>query len=213
MRLVVIGAHLDRDDVEPVAEAVAAGDLWLSGLRVDDDQPLGDRELLVRVAQARAALLERATFIAIRYGFTLRDANEASARCAPHLTRWRQLLDDNRDRVEMTLKVAATSPHARPDRREFGSGAAYLHALHDATSATDVDAGFRSAVEERIGSIAARHRWLHRDQTSLELAALVPRYAVEQVFDAGAALKRNFPAVPFLLSGPWPLEVFADDHE
>jgi hypothetical protein len=213
MKLVIIGAHLDRDDVEPVAEAVAVGDLWLSGLPVDDDQSLGDRELLVRVAQARAALLERATFIAIRFGFTLRDANEASAHCAPHLPRWRQLLEDNRDRVEMTLKVAAASPHARPDRREFSGGAAYLRALHDATNATDVDAGFRSAVEERIGSIAASHRWLHRDQTSLELAALVPRHAVEQVFDAGAALKRDFPTVPFLLSGPWPLEVFADDHE
>jgi hypothetical protein len=33
------------------------------------------------------------------------------------------------------------------------------------------------------------------------------------VNDAGAALKRDFPSVPFLLSGPWPLEVFADDHE
>jgi hypothetical protein len=30
------------------------------------------------------------------------------------------------------------------------------------------------------------------------------------VFEAGAALKREFPDVPFLLSGPWPLEVFAD---
>jgi hypothetical protein len=206
MKLVVIGAHLHRHDVEPVAEAVAAGDLWLSGVTVDDDQPLGDRDLLVRVAQTRAALLDRATFVAIRYGYTVRDD---SSKVAPHLARWRELLEKHRDAVEMTLKAAVASPRPRPDRHEFASGADYLRALH--ASGAEVDPLFRQAVESRIPCIL--RRWIARDNASVEMAALVRRDGVDAVIDAGAMLKRDFPDVPFLLSGPWPLEVFADDHQ
>ena len=110
MKSVVIGAHLRRDDVEPLATALRCGDLWLSGVDVADDQPLGDRELLLRVANTRAQLLDRATFIAIRYGFSVRDASEAAAKCASHLSRWRRLLVEHRESVEMTLKIAAASP-------------------------------------------------------------------------------------------------------
>lgn len=208
MKAVVIGAHLRRDDIEPPADAIAAGDLFLSGLPVADDQPLGDRELLLRVAKVRAALLERATFIAIRYGFTVSSESEAHAKCATHLEQWRALLEQHRDDVEMTLKVVAPERVARPDRRDFTSGADYLKALHAATNAVDVDPEFRVAAEEAMG----KGRWLHRDQASLELAALVARDAVERVRAAGEELKRRFPRVPFLLSGPWPLEVFADDR-
>jgi hypothetical protein len=211
MKLVVIGAHLYRNDVEPVAEPVAAGDLWLSGVAVADDHPIGDRDLLLRAATTRAALLERATFIAIRYGFAVRDASEAAAKCAPHLDRWRQLLEQHRDAVEMTLKVAAAAQRPRPDRRTFSSGARYMHALHEATAAAEIDPRFRDAVESRIACI--QRRWIHRDNASLEMAALVKRDAVPAVIEAGASLKRDFPTVPFLLSGPWPLEVFADDHQ
>lgn len=208
MKSVVIGAHLRRDDIEPVAEVIPAGDLFLSGLPVADDQPLGDRELLLRVAKVRAALLDRATFIAIRYGFTASSESEANTKCAAHLERWRGLLEQHREEVEMTLKVVAPERVARPDRRDFTSGADYLKALHAATNAVDVDPEFRAAAEEAMG----KGRWLHRDQASLELAALVARDAVERVRAAGEELKRRFPRVPFLLSGPWPLEVFADDR-
>jgi hypothetical protein len=207
MKLVIIGAHLLRDDVEPVAEAVAAGEVWLSGVGVADDQPLGDRELLLRVAGARAALLDRATFIAIRYGMTVRD--DAASKVAPYAARWRQLLEKHRDDVEMTLKIAATSPRPRPDRRDFTNGADYLRALH--ASNAEVPAAFRAAADARIPAI--ERRWIPRDNASAEMAALVRRDGVAEVFEAGQALKRDFPEVPFLLSGPWPLEVFADDHQ
>ena len=206
MKSVIIGAHLRRDDVEPVAEALAVGDLFLSGLPVAGDQPLGDRELLLRVAKMRAALLERATFIAIRYGFTVSGGD--ASKCAAHVERWRALLEQHRGEVEMTLKVVAPERRPRPDRRDFTSGGEYLKALHAATTAVDVDPQFRGAVEQAIG----KGRWLHRDQASLEFAALVARDAVERVRAAGEELKQRFPRVPFLLSGPWPLEVFADDR-
>jgi len=213
MKLVVIGAHRERNDIEPLAAAIAVSDLWLSGMEVEESQPLGDRDLLLRVAKMRAALLDRATFVAIRYGFTAHGSEDAFAKCAAHLDRWRRVLNDFRDHVEMTLKVAAEAPRARPDRHDFESGAAYIRALHDATRATDVAPEFRKVVDETLAPLAVKHRWSNRDTASLEFAALVKRRDVAAINDAGSALKRDFPSVPFLLSGPWPLEVFADDHE
>ena len=205
MKAVVIGAHLHRHDIEPDARALAAGDVFLSGVDVEDDQPLGDRDLLLRVAKIRAALLDRATFIAIRYGFAVRDESEAASKVAPHAARWRTLLEANRGNVEMTLKVIARNPRPRPDRRDFGTGAEYLRALQASTHAAEVDEHFRDAV-----SALAPHRWVHRDGRSLECALLVPRGDVQRISDAGARLRDEYPNVAFLLSGPWPLEVFAD---
>ena len=103
MKHVVIGAHLEKGDIEPLAEAIPVADLWLSGMPIDDAQPLGGRALLLRVAQTRAALLDRATFIAIRYGFTAHSQIDAAAKCAAHIDRWRRLLREYRGMVEMTL--------------------------------------------------------------------------------------------------------------
>ena len=211
MKLVVIGVHLQREDIEPLATAIDAGDLFLSALEVESDQPIGDRELLLRVAAKRAELLARATFLAVRYGFTATSADDARAKCMPRIESWRHALEAAANRVEMTLKVAAANPQPRPERSAFGSGAEYLRALHGSTRAAAVDSAFRDAADQAITPLAARHRWIARDQASLELVALVDRQAVPKVNDAGSALKQRFPAIPFLLSGPWPLEVFADD--
>lgn len=214
MKWIAIGAHLLRDDIEPLADAVAVGDLFLSALSVPDDQPLGDRELLMKIAGVRARLLDVATFIAIRYGFSFASADDAQSKCLGHLSRWKRVLTANRANVEMTLKVAASSPQARPDRHQFASGAEYLRALHAATQAANVDGSFRDAVEQTIVPLAVKHRWSHRDEKSVELTALVSRERLDDVRRAGEALRDATPHVPFLLSGPWPLEVFADDdHE
>jgi len=202
MKLVFIGAHLRRDDVEPLAAAVVCGEVWLSGVEIADDQPLGDRDLLLRVADVRARLLERATFIAIRYGFAA-TPDDAAAKCAAQAERWKRVLEDNQDNVEMTLKVVAAEPRPRPDHRHFAKGADYLRALR--AGAAEADPEFREAV-----SNIAQHRWTHRDGRSLECALLVPRADVARVHEAGEWLKREFPNVPFLLSGPWPLGVFVD---
>jgi len=214
MKWIAIGAHLRRDDVEPLADAVPVGDLFLSAISVPDDQPLGERELLRRVAGVRAQLLDVATFVAIRYGFSFAAANEALAKCAAHLVRWRRVLEEHGSRVEMTLKVAASSPSARPDRRDFAGGAEYLRALHAATHAANVDPGFRGAADRLVIPLTVKHRWIPRDEKSIELAALVDRARLDDVRAAGEELRQSAPHVPFLLSGPWPLEVFADDdHE
>jgi hypothetical protein len=213
MKHVVIGAHLSKEDIEPLAETIPAGDLWLSAMAVEDIQPLGDRDLLLRVAQTRAALLDRSTFIAIRYGFTVHAASDAAIKCAVHIERWRRVLHECRGMVEMTLKVAAAASRTRPDRHDFDSGAAYIRALHEATQGAEVDPEFRRAVDAVLIPMAVKHRWSNRDGASLEFAALVARDSVDEVNERGAVLKRDFASVPFLLSGPWPLEVFADDQE
>lgn len=213
MKYVGIGVHLRREDIEPEAEAFAAGSLYVSSVGVADDQPLSDRELIVRVASVRAALLERATFIAIRYGFSFRTAAEAESKCAGRLQAWARVLEENRGRVEFTLKIAAPGA-ARPDRHDFESGAAYLRALHEARDAASVPPELRAAVERLIVPLAVRHRWIKRDATSVELAGLIGRADLPRLGGAGDALKREVPGAPFLLSAPWPLEVFADaDHE
>jgi Gas vesicle synthesis protein GvpL/GvpF len=209
MKSIAIGAHLLRDDIEPHADAVPVGDLFLSAISIHDDQPLGDRELLVRISGIRARLLDVATFIAVRYGFTFASAEEAQAKTLAHLDRWKRTLTANRANVEMTIKVAAASPRPRPDRHAFASGADYLRALHAATQGASVDPAFREAAERLIVPLASKHRWTHRDEKSIELAVLVEREHLEDVRAAGEELRKT--EVPFLLSGPWPLEVFADD--
>ena len=211
MKFVVIGAHLLRLDVEPIATVLPAGQLFLSALEVPDQQPLGDRDLLIRVAGLRGRLLDKATFVAIRYGFSVGSAAEAESKIAKHLARWLELPIEHRERVEMTLKVAAERPVARPDRHAFSSGAEYLRALHAASQAVKVNEDFRAGVDREFAPYAVQRRWITRDERSLELAMLVQRSSVDEVLGAGETLRKTYREVPFLLSGPWPLEVFADD--
>lgn len=209
MKAVAIGAHLNREDIEPLAEAVPAGEVFLSAVGVHDDQPLSDRDLLVRVSSVRASLLEQSTFIAIRYGFTFRNPSDAESKCAAHAPQWRSLLIEHRTRVEFSLKVAAPGK-PRPHRRDYKAGADYLRALHDARDAAAVPPAFRKAVEQTLVPLCVKHRWINRDSTTVELAGLIERAALPELAVAGEALKRSVPDVPFLLSAPWPLEVFAE---
>jgi hypothetical protein len=110
----------------------------------------------------------------------------------------------------MTLKVAAATTMLRPDRRDFTSGADYLRALHRAQQASNVDPTFRANAERLFETLSVKRRWEHRDEKSVELAALVERTRLDEVRAVGEELRATSPDVPFLLSGPWPLEVFAD---
>lgn len=214
MKSIGIGLHLEREDVEPVAKAVAASGLFLSAVDVEDDQPLSDRDLLLRVAGIRAKLLERATFVAVRYGFTFRSSKEAEGKIGDNAVRWRATLKANRTRVELTLKVVLADARSKPDRHDFQSGADYLRALHAAKNAAGVSDQFKREVSGHLGSLCAESRWIRRDSSSIEFAGLIERDLLASLPKAGQALKRACPDVPFLLSAPWPLEVFADaDHE
>ena len=212
MKSIVIGIHLKHTDVKPIADAMKVGDLFASVFAVDDDRPLGDRDLLIEVSTIRARLLDVATFIAVRYGLAVRDEDELAQKVSGMAGQWREVLVAHRDEVEMTLKAAAASPPPRPNRLDFQSGGAYLRALHEATNAVDIDPNFRRGVERMLIPITTRHRWI-RDSSSVELAMLVRRSDLHTVREAGESLRRDHPTMPFLLSGPWPLEVFADDHQ
>ncbi len=85
-----------------------------------------------------------------------------------------------------------------------------MRALHAAKNAVSIDDRFRAAVDEHIGALCVAQKWLKRDTASIEFAGLVERERLERVAAAGEALKREHPGVPFLLSAPWPLEIFAD---
>ncbi len=214
MKSIGIGLHLAAEDVEPVTKAIAAAGLFISAVDVPDDQPLSDRDLLLRIAGLRAKLLERATFVAVRYGFTFRSVSEAESKISANAAKWRQILEGNRTRIELTLKVAVSGAPSKPDRHAFSSGADYLRALHAAKNAAVVSDDFKRQVEKHLGTLCVAHRWTTRDAASVEFAGLIERDRLSSIQAAGESLKRACPEVPFLLSAPWPLEVFADvDHE
>jgi hypothetical protein len=69
-------------------------------------------------------------------------------------------------------------------------------------------------VDDLIVPLCVTSRWMPRDEKTAEFAALIERERMSELAAVGAALKKRSPHVPFLLSAPWPLEVFADaDHE
>ena len=85
-----------------------------------------------------------------------------------------------------------------------------MRALYDAKMAAGIDPAFREAADRIIGPICVRSEWITRDSTSLELAGLLDRSRLDDLARAGEQLKVSYPSVPFLMSAPWPLEVFAD---
>jgi hypothetical protein len=167
MKQIAIGLHLRSEDVEPLAGAFKVSGLIVSAIEVHDDQPLSDRDLLLRVADLRARLLDRATFIAVRYGFTFRSIADAEAKLGAGAAKWRAILEANRSRVELTLKVPSSAAQPKPDRHDFQSGADYLRALHAAKNAAGVSEEFKRAVAEHIGPLCVEQRWMNRDTASV----------------------------------------------
>lgn len=222
-RLVLIGAHLEPADVDGVAGvtplaleipeegAEGAIALTLSSVAFDPAHGIADREVLLRAATVRGELAARATYVAIRYGVTVSNADEARGKVAAFAKDWHQRLVRYRGHVEMTLKIGSATEVARPAWREFDSGRAYLEALHKARAPRPIDAGFRAAIDRIAESHAVEQRWIDREDGGVEIALLVRREDGDAVADSARALCAQFPSIPFLLSGPWPLEVFAHD--
>jgi hypothetical protein len=210
VRLIAIGIHLELPDIVNSGEAtaIAVGDVFVSALAVPHEQPLSDRELLLRVAAIRRRLLASATFIAVRYGAAFSSAAELRNRFIGRTEEATAILRARRDCVEMTMKIPVGGAAAGPDRGDFSNGADYLRALHAHRNAAHLDPQFRSRVDERLGPLAVELRWRPRDAASVELVALIPRDAVDRFRGAAETLRETKQA--FLLSGPWPLEVFGE---
>jgi hypothetical protein len=210
-RFVLLGAHLAESDttIEGITSFPAA-DLFLSSVRHSAVEGVGDRALIARVARLRSELVQRQTFVAIRYGASVSGPEEAALKVAAHTARWRELLSRHRGTFEMTLKVLASEAEPDPDRREFTSGADYLRALYAARSKKKADPDFLRAAEDAFQPLSTAARWVKREDAAFELAFLASRDRFDEVRDAAEMLKERFPRLPFLLSGPWPLEVFAE---
>ncbi len=212
MRFALIGAHLREEDIAGVSgvEPVLLEKLTLSSIAYDPAAGLADPHVIATASRVRSELLARETFVAIRYGTSVTGPSDALEKCRQFAATWSDLLERCRGTVEMTLKIAGSRASLRPDRMAFASGRAYLEELHRSRSSSSVPPPFRDAVEKRLGEPAVRWRWVRRDDGGLELAFLALRGSLPSIREAGLELKADFPDVPFLLSGPWPLEVFAD---
>ena len=211
-RYALIGAHRQRSDAEgvPGVTLFEVAPLIVSAIEFDAERGIADQEVLRRALEARSALMSRATFVAIRYGASVKDGYEAAAKVASFLSRWRDVLDRHHSMAEITIRIAGPGKGERPDRHAFRSGSDYLRALH-AARAAQIDEQTRSAVEKAFTGLAADHRWLAREDGGAEFVALVNRNDMDAVRKAGQRLQDEMRDVPFLLSGPWPMEVFAEE--
>ncbi|MGH9456287.1 MAG: GvpL/GvpF family gas vesicle protein [Thermoanaerobaculia bacterium] len=208
----LIGAHLRPDDalVEGADRMDAAG-LTLSAIAIGERDNLAAREVVARAAAVRQELARREIFVAIRYGATARDAAEAERKVAPHLARWKALLERWRGHAELTLRIGGGPRTPRPDRTAFTFGAEYLRALRHSREVAPEVAAFAEKSAARLRELAADLRTIRREDGSIEIALLVPRDRIDDAKGVAQSLKEAPGSVPFLLSGPWPLEVFADE--
>lgn len=210
-RYLILGAHLQRNDAAIEGVAIfTAPPLHLSAMPYDGDLGAAAQATVLRASTLRRELIGREIFVAFRYGFSVGDEHEARRRISEQLPIWRELLEKHRGRVEMTLRTTGvTSP--RPDRHEFTSGKDYLRALFERRKHSTIDPGFKKAVEEHFVPLAFDSKWIDREDGARELVMLLERASLADAASRGQRLKHDFPDIPFLLSGPWPLEVFADE--
>jgi hypothetical protein len=210
VKLIAIGIHASQADIPPGSEAapVAVGGVFVSVLAVPHEQPISDRDLLLRVAGIRSRLLESGTFIAVRYGAAFSSEAELENRFRGRSAEAAEILLSRRGCVEMTMKIPVAGAPSPPDRRYFSNGADYLRALQLHRNAARLDPQFRARAEELLAPLAVELRWRPRDAGSVELVALVRRDDVDRFRAAAETLRDS--AQAFLLSGPWPLEVFGE---
>jgi hypothetical protein len=149
--------------------------------------------------------------VAIRYGTAFRSAEDAEVKCRELAPKWKELLEEFNDMSEVTLKVAGNKG-SRPDPARVKNGAEYLRELHRMRTGVAVDEVFRKDVDERFATVATRSRWVSRHDGGSEFVALVARGRLDEVATIGSALVEAHPDTAFLLSGPWPLEVFASEE-
>lgn len=210
MRFILIGVHLDRDDatVDDV-RLFDVANVVVSAIAIEEDTSTADPAVLKRALDARAKLLDRATFIAVRYGAPVRSAEDVVERIASRAAKWRELLEKRRGMVEITLKIAPGSKAARPERTAATTGKDYLMRLHEMRRGT-LSNDARAHIE-RAFTFAHESRWLSRQDGGTELVALIARERLDDLRRAGESLRETLADVPFILSGPWPLEVFGEE--
>lgn len=213
-RLALIGAHLQREDTAavPAVRTLQVEGLFLSAFPFDARTGIADSSLIAEVTKARGALIQREIFVAIRYGVSVADQSEAADKIRHHIERWTELLTDYRGYVEMSLKIASQGNTARPDRHQFQSGADYLRELHRTRSAKSLQPEVSEMIEKDLFPIALQRRWVDRQDAGIELAFLMHRSELDASGEIAQRIKSRFPKLPFMLSGPWPLEIFANDE-
>lgn len=213
VRYALIGAHLNGDDVAGISavRCFDLGGLVVSALEFDPQQGMAAPAVIRRALEARKDLIARETFIAIRYGAAVAGEQEARSVCAPWMERWRRILEKRRGMVEVTLRIAGTKKPTAPNRKDFVSGTDYLRALHRHRQA-NLDPAAAGAIEALFEPLAAERTWVGRADGSSELVMLMSRANLEAVGRAADELKKRLPELPFMISGPWPLETFAHEE-
>lgn len=206
--MLLVGAHLLAEDISG-ARAIDAGGVFVSAVDLPADRSAAEPEIVRSVAAVRHELTRRETFIAFRYGARGSSESEVREKCAPHAARWRAVLEQWRGHVELTVKIAPPVRIDRPRIAEVSGGADYMKKLAAARNQPLEDEA-RQVTEAAFAAIASNARWLPRSDGGWEYAVLTPRESLERLAEISEQLRASL-ARPFLLSGPWPLEVFSSE--
>lgn len=210
-RLMPLGVHRSADEIS--AEGIAridVGPVVVSALEIGEGENAATSSVLTRALELRTALLRGGSYIAIRYGVVLDSESEVIRVCEPKASAWAKTLDKTRGLVELTLKIAPDQKPERPDRKSVSGGSEYLMKLKLMQRST-LSKERKEEIEAILAEGANRTVWRDREGGGTELVMLVPTERVAEFRERGQRLAQSERRLPFILSGPWPIEVFADE--
>ncbi len=162
-----------------------------------------------------AALAAGVTPIPLRFGQWIADA--AAARDAlADAERLAAALDRVAGAAEYGVRVLDEAALREVPRERPTTGRAHLESLaarrRSAGAVRERSAPLLSALREAVGGLVREERAredVRGVRTVLEVAHLVPREAETEYMSGVGALRRRFPALRFLFTGPWPPYSFA----
>lgn len=210
-RLMPLGVHRSADEI--VAEGISridVGPVVVSALEIGEGENAATTSVLTRALELRTALLRGGSYIAIRYGVVLDSAAEVVRVCEPKASAWAKTLEETRGLVELTLKIAPDQKPERPDRKTVSGGSEYLKKLRQ-MQGSSLSSERKGEIEALLAEGATRTVWRDREGGGTELVMLVPAERVTEFRERGRGLAQSDRRLPFILSGPWPIEVFADE--
>lgn len=210
-RLMPLGVHRSADEIcAGGVSRIGVGPVVVSALEIGEGENAATTSVLTRALELRTDLLQGGSYIAIRYGVVLDSEADVVRICEPKASAWAETLEKTRGLVELTLKVAPEQRTERPNRKSVSGGSEYLMKLKQ-MQGSSLPPERRREIEAILNEGANRSVWRDREGGGTELVMLVPSEKVAEFRERGRRLAELDHRLPFILSGPWPIEVFADE--
>jgi hypothetical protein len=224
---ILAGTPLPPPPDDDLPEAISA--VGLTALVTRAPSPSGDVDAMLAFGRVIEHYHRQRTLIPMRYGCRLPDRAAVGAHLAQHRDRYRTLLDELADAVEMSVRLPLPSPAAdagpngppapveSPDagaatQPPTHTGRAYLQRRRATFAATDVADARAQRLEQVLIPHCRRH---HREsgrfagRMMISIHCLVARSDLAAFRGALAQALANADYNGVLTSGPWPPYAFA----